>query len=137
VHKKRHQRPNVRSLGKKWKLSYWDYTSGEARKRTKVWSRNQIRSQREAQSLADQFMFEVNSRNNQPEVMLTVRDTVRTLYESCRGLTWTHLKNSTQGQYEFLFTSVPPTEVGRHETEGLESDGTAGVLQLVSSEAFA
>lgn len=37
--------------------------------------------------------------------MLTVRDTVRTLYESCRGLTWTHLKNSTQGQYEFLFTS--------------------------------
>jgi integrase len=105
VHKKRHQRPKVRSLGSKWKLSYWDYTSGEARKRTKVWSRNQIRSQREAQSLADRFMFEVNFRNNQPAAMLTVRDTVRTLYESCRGLTWTHLKNSTQGQYEFLFTS--------------------------------
>jgi len=50
-------------------------------------------------------MVEVNSRNNQPEIMLVVLDTVKTLYESCKGLTWTHLKNPTQGQYEYLFTS--------------------------------
>ena len=47
MHKKRHQRPKVRSLGPKWKFSYWE---GKARKRTKVWSRNQIQSQREAHS---------------------------------------------------------------------------------------
>jgi integrase len=105
VHKKRHQRPRVRSFGSKWKLAYWDYTSGEARRRTKVWSKNQVSSRWEAQSLADQFMFEVNSRNNQPGALLPVRDSVRTLYESCRNLIWKHLKNSTQGQYEFLFNS--------------------------------
>lgn len=105
MRKKRHQRPKVRSFESKWKLAYWDYTSGEARRRTKVWSKNQIPSKWEAQSLADQFMFEVNSRNNQPEALLPVHDSVRTLYESCRGLIWKHLKNSTQGQYEFLFKS--------------------------------
>ena len=85
VHKKRHQRPKVRSLGSKWKLSYWDYTSGKARKRTKVWSKYEIRSQREAQSLADQFMVEVNSRNNQPEIMLVVLDTVKRYMNPVKG----------------------------------------------------
>jgi len=27
------------------------------------------------------------------------------LYERCRKLTWPHLKNSTVGQYEYLFTA--------------------------------
>jgi integrase len=105
VHKKRHQRPKVRCCGSKWKLAYWDYTSGEARRRTKVWSKTHVPSKWEAQSLADQFIFEVNSRNNQPNNLLPVRETVRALYESCQQLIWKHLKNSTQGQYEFLFTT--------------------------------
>jgi hypothetical protein len=37
VHKRRHQRPKVSSIGAKWRITYWDYTSGEARRRTKVW----------------------------------------------------------------------------------------------------
>src|SRR5713226_4666252 len=91
VHKMRHQRPKISSLGPKWRITYWDYTSGEARRRTKVWSKTQVPSQWEAQSLADQFMFGVNSQNNQPEALVPARDTVKTLYESCRQLTWKHL----------------------------------------------
>lgn len=82
MRKKRHQRPKVPSFGTKWKLAYWDYSSGEARRRTKVWSKN-LASKWEVQSLADQFIAEVNSHNNQPQNLLPARDTVRTLYESC------------------------------------------------------
>jgi integrase len=112
VHKRRHQRPKVSSIGPKWRITYWDYSSGGARRRTKVWSKTLVHSHWEAQSLADQFMFEVNSRNNQPEALVPARDTIKTLYESCRQLTWKHLKNSTQGQYEFLFTTYILPEWG-------------------------
>jgi len=50
-------------------------------------------------------MFEVNARNNQPHNLLPVRETLRALYESCQQLVWKHLKNSTRGQYEFLFNT--------------------------------
>jgi integrase len=121
VHKRRHQRPKVRSIGAKWRITYWDYTSGEARRRTKVWSKTVVRSQWEAQSLADHFMFEVNSRNNQPEALIPARDTVKTLYDSCRQLTWKHLKNSTQGQYEFLFTTYILPEWGEVRLKDLRT----------------
>jgi hypothetical protein len=39
VHKRRHQRPKISSMGQKWRITYWDYTSGEARRRTKVWNK--------------------------------------------------------------------------------------------------
>jgi len=119
VHKRRHQRPRVTSIGPKWRITYWDYSSGDARRRTKVWSKTVVRSHWEAQSLADQFMFEVNSRNNQPESLVPARDTVKTLYESCRQLTWKHLKNSTQAQYEFLFTTYILPEWGGVELKDL------------------
>ena len=32
----KHQRPKVRDAGKKWKVTYWDYSSGEAKHRSKV-----------------------------------------------------------------------------------------------------
>ena len=103
--RKRHQRPKVHSFGSKWKLTYWDYASGMARKRTRVWSKNLVRSQREAQAIADKFMLEVNARNNQPYAGCKAEDNVRSLYERCRRLIWTHLKNSTVGQYEYLLTT--------------------------------
>lgn len=103
--RERHQRPKVHSFGTKWKLTYWDYASGEARKRTRIWSKNRVHSQRAAQGLADQYMLEVNARNNQPQAGAKVEDTLNSLYERCRKLTWPHLKNSTVGQYEYLFTA--------------------------------
>jgi len=121
VHKRRHQRPRVSSIGPKWRITYWDYSSGGARRRTKVWSKTLVHSHWEAQSLADQFMFEVNSRNNQPEALVPARDTVKMLYESCRQLTWKHLKNSTQGQYEFLFTSYILPEWGNARLRDLKT----------------
>jgi hypothetical protein len=121
VHRRRHQRPKVSSIGAKWRITYWDYASGEARRRTKVWSKTVVRSQWEAQSLADHFIFEVNSRNNQPEALIPARDTVKTLYESCRQLTWKHLKNSTQGQYEFLFKTYILPEWGEVRLKDLRT----------------
>lgn len=121
MHKRRHQRPTISSFGPKWRITYWDYASGEGRRRTKVWSKTQVRSQWEAQSLADQFMFEVNSRNNQPEALAPARDTLKMLFESCRQLTWKHLKNSTQRQYEFLFTSYILPEWGNARLRDLKT----------------
>jgi hypothetical protein len=37
--RERHQRPRVGDLGTKWKIFYWDYSSGSRRGRTKSWAR--------------------------------------------------------------------------------------------------
>ena len=73
--RERYQRPKVRDVGNKWRLSYRDYSSGVARHRSKVWAKSKVRSQREAQRLADKFMEEVNERNNQ---QLDPTDTIAT-----------------------------------------------------------
>lgn len=52
----KHQRPKVRDVGSKWKVTYRDYSSGEAKHRSKVWSKSVARTQREAQRLADAFI---------------------------------------------------------------------------------
>jgi len=36
VVRQKYQKPKVQDLGTKWKMVYWDYSSGEARKRSKV-----------------------------------------------------------------------------------------------------
>jgi integrase len=63
-----------------------------------------VRSQREAQRQADQLMEKVNARNNEPHLFASDEETVRTIYNKCRELTWPHLKNSTTKQYEEQFT---------------------------------
>lgn len=66
VVREKYQRPEVRDLGTKWKLVYWDYSSLPRRKRSKVWGKQTAPSKREAQRLADEFMEKVNARNNEP-----------------------------------------------------------------------
>lgn len=103
--RERYQRPRVYSFGSKWKMTYWDYASGKARKRTRIWSKNIVRSQSEAQHRSDEYMLEVNARNNQPQAGSGAEDTLNALYKRCRKLTWPYLKNSTIGQYEYMFTT--------------------------------
>jgi integrase len=93
----------VRDLGSKWKLFYWDYTRTPRQRRTKSWAKSRVPSSREAQRLADQFMEPVNERNNQPHLFASDEESLQTLYNKCRELTWPHLKNSTRKQYEENF----------------------------------
>ena|GEM_PF-1618331 len=65
----RYQRPQVQDLGTKWKLFYWDYSDGGSRRRrTKTWSKSAVPTQKEAQREADQYMQNVNARNNEPDL---------------------------------------------------------------------
>jgi hypothetical protein len=92
----RYQRAQVRDLGSKWKLFYWDYTRTPRQRLTKSWAKSQVPSQREAQRHADQFMEQVNARNNQPHLFSSGEETLQTVYDKCREQTWLHLKNSTR-----------------------------------------
>ena len=99
--RERYQRPQIRDLGTKWKIFYWDYGSGERRGRTKSWSKNSTPTRAEAQRQADQFMDEVNDRNNQPQPLMLKGDTLDALVATCRGKMWPLLKNSTRISYDF------------------------------------
>ena len=102
VVREKYQRPEVKDLGTKWKLMYWDYSSRPRRKRSKVWGKCNAPSKRDAQRFADQFMEKVNARNNEPGLYASDDETLASLISKCREKTWPHLKNSTRQHYEFL-----------------------------------
>ncbi|MGA9667758.1 MAG: tyrosine-type recombinase/integrase [Terracidiphilus sp.] len=107
--RERYQRPRIRDLGTKWKIFYWDYSAGKRRGRTKSWSKNSAPTRAETQRLADQFMEEVNDRNNQPLTLALKGDTLEALIAICREKMWPLLKNSTRISYDFyLDTHILP-----------------------------
>jgi integrase len=109
VVRERYQRPRIRDLGNKWKIFYWDYSAGKRSGRTKSWSKNLAPTRAEAQRLADQFMAEVNDRNNQPSPLALKGDTLEALVTTCREKMWPLLKNSTRISYDFyLDTYILP-----------------------------
>jgi integrase len=102
VVREKYQRPEVKDLGTKWRMVYWDYSSKAPRKRSKVWGKQSAPSKRDAQRLADQFMEKVNARNNEPNLYPSDDETLASLIAKCREKTWPHLKNSTRQHYEFF-----------------------------------
>ena len=100
--REKYQKPEVKDLGTKWKMVYWDYSSKPRRKRSKVWGKQTAPSKREAQRLADQFMEKVNARNNEPGLYPSDDETLASLIAKCREKTWPHLKNSTRQHYGFF-----------------------------------
>lgn len=99
----KHQRPTLRDVGRKWKMSYWDYSSGEPKHRSKVWAKSVASTQREAQRLADDFIKEVNSKNNDPRLQSSDDNTVAGLEKRCQELTWPLLKKPTRMNYDYFF----------------------------------
>jgi integrase len=107
--RERYQRPRIRDLGTKWKIFYWDYSAGKRLGRTKSWSKSSAPTRAEAQRLSDQFMEEVNDRNNQPLPLALKGDTLQALVTTCREKMWPLLKNSTRISYDFyLDTHILP-----------------------------
>ena len=103
VVRQKYQSPKVQDLGMKWKIVYWDYSSGKARKRSKVWSKSYVPTLKKVQLLADEFMFEVNSRNNDPRLASPDDYTVAGLYKKCSTLLWPLLKKPSRESYEYYF----------------------------------
>ena len=99
----KHQRPKLRDVGSKWKVTYWDYSSGQPKHRSKVWAKSVASTQREAQRLADDFMKEVNSKNNDLRLQSPNDNTVAGLEKRCRELTWPLLKKPTRINYDYFF----------------------------------
>jgi integrase len=110
VVRERHQRPRVKDLGSKWKIFYWDYSSGKRCAHTKSWAKNRFPTWAEAQREADQFIEGINERNNQPQLFPFGEGTLAALVEMCREKIWPLLKNSTRISYGFyLDTHILPT----------------------------
>jgi integrase len=112
VVRERYQRPEVKDLGTKWKLSYWDYSARPRSRRSKVWAKSKVLSEKEAQRRADEFMAKVNARNNEPHLFPSLDETLASLIAKCREKTWPHLKNSTVKQYEMFMTAYLLPEFG-------------------------
>jgi len=109
VVRERHQRPRVQDLGTKWKVFYWDYSSGKRCGHTKSWAKSKFPTRAEAQREADQFIEGVNDRNNQPQSFPSGEGTLTGLVEMCRERIWPLLKNSTRISYDFfLDTHILP-----------------------------
>ena len=134
--REKHQRPKVRDEGNKWKLDYRDYSSGVPKRRSKVWPKSKVRSQREAQRLADIFIEEVNNRNNAQNTALAAPDvptvggteagnaetpTLSQLKDKCVQLSWPLLKKSTQANYEFFFSSYLIPQFGDRKVDDLST----------------
>jgi integrase len=117
----RYQRAQVRDLGSKWKLFYWDYTRTPRQRRSKSWAKSRVPRNREAQRLADQFMERVNERNNQPDLFASDEDSLQIVYNNCRELTWPHLKNSTRKQYEENFKTYLLPEFGQQQSAKMKT----------------
>jgi hypothetical protein len=83
VVREKYQRPEVKDLGTKWRMVYWDYSSKPRRKRSKVWGKQTAPSKREAQRLADQFMEKVTPSYTISLHPAWIRHSMR---ESCRRL---------------------------------------------------
>ena len=108
--RERHQRPRVKDLGSKWKIFYWDYSSGKRCAHTKSWAKSRFPTWAEAQREADQFIEGINERNNQPQPFPFGEGTLAALVEMCREKIWPLLKNSTRISYDFyLDTHILPT----------------------------
>ena len=109
VVRERHQRPRVKDLGNKWKIFYWDYSSGKRCAHTKSWAKSKFPTWAEAQREADQFIEGINERNNQPQPFPFGEGTLAALVEMCRERIWPLLKNSTRISYDFfLETHILP-----------------------------
>lgn len=121
VVREKYQRPNVQDLEKKWKMVYWDYSSGEPVKRSKVWAKSGVRTQREAQRLADTFMEEVNVRNNDPKLNSSDENTLAGLEKKCKELTWPHLKKSPQMNYGYFFSRYLLPQFGEERLDELNT----------------
>jgi len=119
VVRERYQRPQVKDLGTKWKLYYWDYTTPPRRRRTKSWAKSLVPSERNAQRLADQLMERVNAGNNEPHLFASDKETVQAVYNKCRELAWPQLKNSSRKQYEENFTTYLLPEFGNSKVRKL------------------
>jgi hypothetical protein len=113
VVRERYQRPEVKDLGTKWKLSYWDYSLRPRSRRSKVWAKSKVFSEKEAQRRADEFMAKVNARNNEPQLFPSLDETLASLIAKCREKTWPHLKKSTIKQYEMFMTTYLLPEFGK------------------------
>jgi integrase len=112
VVRERYQRPEVKDLGTKWKLHYWDYSLQPRRKRSKVWAKSKVPSEKDAQRRGDDFMAKVNARNNEPHLFPSLDETLASLIAKCREKTWPHLKKSTVKQYEMFMTTYLLPEFG-------------------------
>jgi integrase len=88
-------------LGTKWKIFYWDYSSGKRRGRTKSWAKSLVPTRTEAQRSADQFMETANGRNNEPQLFPSGEQTMAGLVATYREKIWPLLKNSTRISYDF------------------------------------
>jgi integrase len=117
----KYQRPTVRDVGNKWKITYWDYSSGDAKHRSKVWAKSLARTQREAQRLSDVFMEEVNAKNNDPKLYSSDERTLAGLQKKCQELTWPLLKKPTRMNYEYFFDNYLVPQLGKRLIDELET----------------
>ncbi len=99
----KYQRPTLRDVGSKWKVTYWDYSSGEPRHRSKVWAKSVASTQREAQTFGRRFHPRGEFEEQRPRLQSSDDNTVAGLEKKCTELTWPLLKKPTRMNYGYFF----------------------------------
>jgi len=99
--RERYQDVKVKDFRDKWRIDYWDYTTTPRTKRGKKWSKQYVPSKREAQKRADEFIEQVNEKNNSPQLCSNDGDTLSSLAKMYREKISCHLRNSTRLNYDF------------------------------------
>src|SRR5713226_4571578 len=84
VVREKYQRPEVKDLGTKWRMGYWDYSLKPRRKRSTVWSKQTAPSNRQPQGLAQEVKEKVNARNTEPRLYGCDDETLASLIAQCR-----------------------------------------------------
>src|ERR1035441_8751153 len=90
--RERYQDVTVKDFRDKWRIDYWDYTTTPRTKRGKKWSKKYVPTKREAQKLADEFMEQVNERNNSPHLCSNDGDTFASLAKMYKEKISCHLR---------------------------------------------
>jgi hypothetical protein len=120
VVRERHQRPRVKDLGTKWKIFYWDYSSGKRCAHTKSWAKSKFPTWAEAQREADQFIESVNDRNNQPQPFPFGEGTLAALVEMSRK-DMAAAEELNENQLRLFSGHAHTAEVGLSETHENEN----------------
>jgi hypothetical protein len=126
--RERYQDVKVKDFGDKWRIDYWDYTTTPRRKRGKKWLKENVPTKREAQKHADEFMEQVNERNNSPQFCSNDGDTFASLAKMYREKISCHLKNSIRMNYDFYLDAYLIPKFGDTRLNRIRWVASGGVL---------
>ena len=128
--RERYQDVKVKEFGDKWRIDYWDYTTTPRTKRGKKWTKKYVPTKREAQKHADEFMEQVNERNNSPQLQRWRY--IRFAGQDVQGEDFSSSKEFNPHQLRLLSGYVFDSKIRRHADKQDSACGGTGFHQCAN-----